>query len=275
MERVVGYRILLLISFICVVLSTIYAPLLISEEQPESLPLEEISVENDSLDTPTSAPETAPFVENDSDSSLNPTSFIAILFLVLFSVGLIGSLTTGVLISEGVRTGILLAAFGPLIGISLRGENATLTRGRIQGYVEAHPGIHYSALRDALGLANGVISHHLYILEKEGSIFSWADGIRRRYAVSGIDKTTAKILENPVTGMQHAILVILSQSGDLGLTSIELRHRIEVSRQLMSYHLNRLSERRLIHPSGRGRKSKWYLTQEGTILLDAQKLAKI
>ena len=132
--------------------------------------------------------------------------------------------------------------------------------------MEAHPGIHYSALRDALGLANGVISHHLYILEKQGSIFSWADGIRRRYALSGIDKTTAKILENPVTGMQHAILVILSQSGDLGLTSIELRHRIEVSRQLMSYHLNRLGERRLIHPSGRGRKSKWYLTQEGTIL---------
>jgi len=200
---------------------------------------------------------------------------VAILVMVVFAVGVIGTLTAGLVVSEGIRTGVLLALAGPLIGVFLKGESSTLTRGRILGFVEAHPGIHFSALRDALGLANGVTSHHIHTLEKEGRILSWSDGIRRRYAVSGIDPKTINTLEHPVTGMQRAILQILADTGAIGLSTSELRTHLEASRQLMAYHLKRLDERALVAKQGRGRKALWSLSGQGDSLLQAQVIASI
>jgi predicted transcriptional regulator len=179
------------------------------------------------------------------------------------TVGLVGSLGVGVLVSEGIKTGLVLALAGPLLA-KLHGKEADVqTRGRIQGYVEAHPGIHFSALRDALTLANGVTAHHLHQLEKAGQIISWQDGRRRRYATSGIDPKRLHELEHPVTGMQRAILEVLADAGGMGITSIEIRTKLEASKQLMGYHLRQLNERELIAKEGKGRKATWHLSDHG------------
>lgn len=193
-----------------------------------------------------------------------PATRVVILSIAaVFAVGAIGSMLGAALVSEGVRMGLLLAVAGPIVGFMVKNENGTFTRGRVLGYIEAHPGIHFSALRDALDLANGVTAHHLYSLEKEGKVISWADARRRRYATSGIDPKRLKEIENPLTGMQQAIMQVLVESGGMGLTSIELRQVTQTSRQLMSYHLRCLDEKDLVITEGKGRKKTWKIKSSG------------
>jgi predicted transcriptional regulator len=103
----------------------------------------------------------------------------------------------------------------------------------------------------------------LHQLEKAGELISWQDGRRRRYAVSGTDPKKLYELESPVTGMQRAILEVLSSAGDLGISTIEIRTKLEASKQLMAYHLKQLQERELIDKEGKGRKATWQLSVLG------------
>ncbi|MGB1689246.1 MAG: hypothetical protein ACPHDM_00965, partial [Candidatus Poseidoniaceae archaeon] len=168
-----------------------------------------------------------------------------------------------ILTSEAARFSIMLAIIGPLVGLSQRGEGGVFTRGRILGFIEAHPGIHFSALRDALSLGNGVTAHHIQVLEREGRIISWVDGKVRRFASSGIDQNRLKELQSPVVGMQIAILQILAENEHMGIKSGELRVKLETSRQLLSYHMKQLSEREFVSSTGKGRALKWSILEKG------------
>ena len=274
MNRIVGYRLLALLAVLGVVATAYNSAILIdyfSAEVDES-PDEEIIYDDmamaESDDDGGARGDEAP--ESDAAPGASDelavdsiTGIFAALLLAVMTVGLVGSLGVGVLVSEGIKTGLVLALAGPLLA-KLHGKEADVqTRGRIQGYVEAHPGIHFSALRDALTLANGVTAHHLHQLEKTGEVISWQDGRRRRYATSGIDPKRLHELEHPVTGMQRAILEVLADAGGLGITSIEIRTKLEASKQLMGYHLRQLNEREFIAKEGKGRKATWHLSDHG------------
>mgnify|MGYP006130447529 CR=1 FL=1 len=212
--------------------------------------------------------EDRPKAKSQQEWILPATQIIVLTMMAIMAVGLILSTTTALLASEAARFGILLAVLGPLIGITQRGEGGVFSRGRILGFVEAHPGIHFSALRDALQLGNGVTAHHIQVLEREGRIISWMDGRVRRFASSGVNQKRLNEIKNPVTGMQIAILQILSESGKLGIQSGELRVKLETSRQLLSYHMKQLSERSFVTSTGKGRALKWSLLDEGKKQLD-------
>lgn len=215
------------------------------------------------------APDWGPSHTLDAEWVLPATQVIVLSVMALMVIGILSSATTLMITSEAARVGILLAIAGPIIAISQRGENGTFTRGRILGYVEANPGIHFSALRDALETANGVCAHHLKVLEKEGRIISWLDGRIRRFASSGIDPKRMADLQHPVTGMQSVILSHLAQSGELGMSSSELIVKLESSRQLMNHHMRSLKERGFVDSSGRGRASRWHILPEGRRGLEA------
>jgi predicted transcriptional regulator len=201
---------------------------------------------------------------NEAPSFVLPaTQMIVLTMMAIMAFALITSATVSVLASEAARLGILLALAAPLIAITQRGERGVFTRGRLLGFIEAHPGIHFSALRDALELGNGVTAHHIQVLEKEGRIITWIDGRVRRFASSGIDQHRLAELKSPVTGMQVAILQILSDSEALGIKSGELRMRLETSRQLMSYHMKQLTERKFVKSTGKGRAVRWNLLEAG------------
>ena len=212
--------------------------------------------------------ENGPQTNNQQEWILPATQVIVLTMMAIMAVGLITSTATALLASEAARFTILLAVFGPLIAITQRGEGGIFTRGRILGFVEAHPGIHFSALRDALQLGNGVTAHHIQVLEKEGRIISWMDGKVRRFASSGVNQKRLKEIKSPVTGMQIAILQVLSESGKLGIQSGELRVKLETSRQLLSYHMKQLTERNFVVSTGKGRALKWSLLEEGKKQLD-------
>lgn len=220
---------------------------------PESSPMDFADEENSN-----------PIENNNSPQWILPaTQIIVFTMMAIMAVGLISSTSIAILSGEAARLSIYLAIIGPIVGLTQRGEGGIFTRGRILGFIEAHPGIHFSALRDALSLGNGVTAHHIQILEKEGRIISWIDGKLRRFASSGVDQNRLEEIQNPVVGMQVAILQILADSDNLGIKSGELRAKLETSRQLLSYHMKQLTQRKLVESSGKGRALRWSLLEAG------------
>ena len=138
-----------------------------------------------------------------------------------------------------------------------------LTRGRLLGYLEANAGIHFSALRDALGLANGVTAYHLHTLESTGQIISWRDGKLRRYAISSLSGEEIGRIRNPIAGTRLAILEVLSESGNIGLSGTDIRMKLEISRQLLSHHLNELRNGEMVEAASQARRPKWRLSDSG------------
>ena len=188
--------------------------------------------------------------------------------LIIGGASTLGSLLMGSALLEFVRVTVLMALFSPLLANIKSTRDDLLTRGRILGYLEANAGIHFSALRDALGLANGVTAYHLQILESKNQIISWRDGKLRRYAISSLSREEIGRIKNPIVGTRLAILDVLSDSGSLGLSGTEIRKKILISRQLLSHHLSELRKADVIEPSSERKRPNWRLSSMGKEILD-------
>ena len=183
-----------------------------------------------------------------------------------FGTGLFTLLFLSSAFSEAIKIAILMAIVTPLI--AKRSNRDDLNRGRILGFIEANAGIHFSALRDALQLANGVTAHHLQMLETQGSIISWRDGKLRRYAAANISPDQIHALSQPIVGTRLAILETLADAGALGMSNKELGAKLQLSRQLLSHHMIQLNANKLIEKTDAKKRSPWRLTEIGTETLN-------
>jgi predicted transcriptional regulator len=183
--------------------------------------------------------------------------------LMVGGAGILGTMALSAAFSEVMKVTILVALVAPMLARIKKTRDDLLTRGRLLGYLEANAGIHFSALRDALGLANGVTAYHLQTLEGEGRIISWRDGKLRRYAIGHLSKSELERIRNPIAGTRLAILEVLSNSGALGLSGTEISNKLEISRQLLSYHLSELKQSDLIGPANEKKRPKWCITKVG------------
>ena len=172
---------------------------------------------------------------------------------------------------EIMRVALLGAIITPLLSTLVTIRDDLLTRGRILGYLEANAGIHFSAIRDGLGLANGVTAYHLRVLESRGEVISWRDGKLRRYALSGLTSEEISRIRNPISGTRLAILQVLSESGMAGASGKEVQGRLRISRQLFSHHLRELRMSEMVEPAEQSRRPKWRVSNDGLDLLAASK----
>ena len=237
------------------------------EETPASDPLtdqQEKTEDDDSQEADASFMQPVESQQDDTEPVDNTLPY------VFFGIGggVFSSLLFGSFLFEFIRVLFILAFLTPLIATKDKSDERT--RGRILGFVEAHAGIHFSALRDGLGLANGVTAYHLRQLEVEGSVISWRDGRLRRYAMSAISSHDIASIRHPIVGTRLAILEILHQSESLGLTGKEIQERLAISRQLLSHHMSSLRDLQFVERKGSSRKSPWKLSADGQ-----QKLAFI
>ena len=194
--------------------------------------------------------------EEDSESTL-PERLIA------GGAGALGSLVLGSFMLEFVKVTVLVALVSPMLARMKANREDMLTRGRLLGYLEANAGIHFSALRDALGLANGVTAYHLHTLESTGQVISWRDGKLRRYAISSLSREEVSRIRNPIAGTRLAILEVLAESGNIGLSGTEIRSKLEISRQLLSHHLSELRNGDLVEAATEARRPNWRLSDNG------------
>ena len=195
--------------------------------------------------------------------------------LIVSGLGTFGSILLGSVLLEFVRVIVLMALLTPLLSRLKGTREDLLTRGRIMGYLEANAGIHFSALRDALGLANGVTAYHLQVLEAREDVYSWRDGKLRRYAPYGISKSELGQIKNPIIGTRLAILEVLADSGTLGVSGSEIRKKTMISRQLLSHHLAELRKSDIIEPASERKRPNWKLSHKGLQSLQASKKLSI
>jgi len=191
--------------------------------------------------------------------------------LIISGLGTFGSILLGSVLLEFVRVIVLMALLTPLLSRLKGTREDLLTRGRIMGYLEANAGIHFSALRDALGLANGVTAYHLQVLEAREDVYSWRDGKLRRYAPSGISKSELGRIKSPIIGTRLAILEVLADSGTLGVSGSEIRKKTMISRQLLSHHLAELRKSDIIEPASERKRPNWKLSSKGLQSLETSK----
>lgn len=229
----------------------------------EPLPENSESAENDE-----SQEADAAFFEPNKSEQGNTETVDNTLPYVFFGIGggVFTSLIFGSFLFEFIRILFFLAFLTPLI--ATKDKKDERTRGRILGFVEANAGIHFSALRDGLGLANGVTAYHLRLLELENAVISWRDGKLRRYAISTISSHEIDSIRHPIVGTRLAILEILHQSKSLGLTGKEIQQRLAISRQLLSHHMRSLRNLNFVVKDGSSRKSPWKLSIDGLKELD-------
>ena len=147
----------------------------------------------------------------------------------------------------------------------------THQRGRLEGFLTAHPGCHLSGIIRALEMGNHQAVHHLRILENEGRVWCRRDGRLLRYYTSAVDRAAElSNLPRPVDANQLsdvALMVLRSiveqEDGRSSPTQRELASRLETSQQLVGHHLKRLESQGLITRKRSGLRTNRQLTEEG------------
>jgi len=144
-------------------------------------------------------------------------------------------------------------------------------RGRLEGFLTAHPGCHLSGIIRALEMGNHQAVHHLRVLENEDRVWCRRDGRLLRYYTSAVDRAAElSNLPRPVDANQLsdvALMVLRSiaeqEKGQPSPTQRELASRLETSQQLVSHHLKRLESQGLIVRRRSGLRTNRELTDEG------------
>ena len=144
-------------------------------------------------------------------------------------------------------------------------------RGRLEGFLTAHPGCHLSGIIRALEMGNHQAVHHLRVLENEDRVWCRRDGRLLRYYTSAVARAAElSNLPRPVDANQLsdvALMVLRSiaeqEEGHPSPTQRELASRLETSQQLVSHHLKRLESQGLISRRRRGLRTNRELTDEG------------
>ncbi|MBT3357068.1 MAG: ArsR family transcriptional regulator [Euryarchaeota archaeon] len=144
-------------------------------------------------------------------------------------------------------------------------------RGRIIGFLTAHPGCHLSALIRTLDLGNHQAVHHLRILEQSGSVWCRRDGRLLRYYTDKVNQSAElSNLPRPIDIHQLSdVSLMLLREIALQLPEVkspsqrELAAKLETSQQLISHHLRRLENQGLIARKRSGLRTRRVLTEEG------------
>ena len=176
----------------------------------------------------------------------------------IVSLGILSGLVAFVSSTEPGRHAIL-GLFYPLYTRIKREEILDhFVRGQVFGTIRTEPGVHFTAIRDTLGLSNGGLSYHLRTLEVAGFIRSARDGLYKRFYPSE-GKETASDQGIRLSGLQKRLLDLLRRHP--ATPQRELARSVDVTQQSVSYNLRILQELGLVESLG-GRRHRRYLVAE-------------
>jgi len=109
----------------------------------------------------------------------------------------------------------------------------------IFSYIKSHPGTHLRQIKRDLGISMGVTQHHLYMLEKEGTILSRRNGLYKRFFPSLLFGEHQKdILDVLSLETERDFLLYLIQNPSS--TQKELSEYSRISPGSINWHMKRL-----------------------------------
>src|SRR3989337_1625765 len=94
-------------------------------------------------------------------------------------------------------------------------------RGQIFGYIQANPGEHYNAIKDALGLTNGSLAHHPRTPQREQFGTSRRFGLYRRFYPMHYRIPDQEVVQP--NEVQRTILDVIRQSPGITQKAIATR----------------------------------------------------
>jgi DNA-binding MarR family transcriptional regulator/WD40 repeat protein len=112
------------------------------------------------------------------------------------------------------------------------------TRSLIYRHIMENPGDNYNKIRETLNLNNGTLAYHLKTLERENYIKSMRDGRYKRFYP--VDVKVQRVNGFGTGSVQGRIMVYLM--GNPGLSQREISGALNLSQQVVSYHLKFLIE---------------------------------
>ena len=132
------------------------------------------------------------------------------------------------------------------------------TRQKLLRHIYTEPGTNFTELKERLGLHNGTLSHHIYILENHQMITSQRSGRQRLFFPFG-STNKAKIRTLLITNeTQKEIIEIVKDNP--GITQSMISQRLNVSRQKINYHVNSLVDNSILNLEKEGRITRLYPT---------------
>jgi predicted transcriptional regulator len=111
-----------------------------------------------------------------------------------------------------------------------------------------------------LGIGNGTLSHHLYMLEKMNMIKSRQEGIRHR-AFYMISLHYPEKEQLRFTKLQSDIIKLIKENN--GITEKEIISRLGEKQQTISYNMKMLQRKDIITLEKKGREAYCYVNEKG------------
>jgi predicted transcriptional regulator len=131
------------------------------------------------------------------------------------------------------------------------------TRGRIRGYIESDPGIHYNELKRKLKLKNGTLSYHLQVLEREGFIRSKNNGVYKHF-FPGDKKLPTKIIR--MTKIQKLILKQIMDNP--GISQKKIAKLIGIGTSTVNYNIDKMAKKGIIDIRRNGNETECYIVED-------------
>jgi predicted transcriptional regulator len=131
-------------------------------------------------------------------------------------------------------------------------------RGRIYGYIENNPGTYYTEIMKNLGIGNGTLSHHLYILEKMNMIKSRQEGFRHRaFYMTNMEYPDRDKFR--FTNLQSEIMKLVKENN--GISEQEIVSKLGEKQQTINYNLKKLQRKNIIRLEQKGRETYCYANE--------------
>ena len=93
----------------------------------------------------------------------------------------------------------------------------------------------------------------------------------RRYAISSLTKEEVSKIKNPISGTRLAIMEVLADTGNLGMSGPDIRKKLQISRPALSHHLSELRSGGMIEAASVSRRPNWKVSDSGLDALTASK----
>lgn len=131
-------------------------------------------------------------------------------------------------------------------------------RGRIYGFIENNPGTYYTEIMKNLGIGNGTLSHHLYMLEKMNMIKSRQEGfIHRAFYMTSMQYPDKEQIR--FTKLQSEIINLIKENN--GISEKEIIIKLGEKQQTINYNLKMLQRKHIIKLEQKGRETYCYVNE--------------
>jgi predicted transcriptional regulator len=139
------------------------------------------------------------------------------------------------------------------------------TRGEIYGFIKANPGASLTAVRENLGLSNGVVAYHLRVLLREEYVVAHREGGYKRFYPRDMQVPRKRV---HFTRLQVDIVGKVRLHPGIGQS--ELAAMLGESKQVVSYNLKVLVAAGVARVEREGGKARCYLVEGASILVEEE-----